>query len=278
MWAAVLIIAGGRPHYCDRPPESEFYTIFSLREKLLSFENIQINLVFCSLIRNFAGRNINIAAIIMNKNERFVITINRELGSGGRTVGRKLAEKLGVEFCDKLVIKGLQKEYNLSVEEIERQKGESSSWWTEVKRALNVAPGMVGSVAYAEAMNNEGMYPPTTKEMFQTETRMLQDIAEQESLVVAGRSGFYVFRNHPNHLNILIQASMPFRVERVMRKQGLSEDEARKIIEQVDQMRESYVKKYTNTSRYDTRNYDLVMTADGKTEDELVADILKFIG
>jgi len=46
---------------------------------------------------------------------------------------------------------------------------------------------MVGSVAYAEAMNNEGMYPPTTKEMFQTETRMLQDIAEQESLVVAGR-------------------------------------------------------------------------------------------
>ena len=202
----------------------------------------------------------------MNKNERFVITINRELGSGGRTVGRKLAEKLGVEFCDKLVIKGLQKEYHLSVEEIERQKGESSSWWTEVKRALNVAPGMVGSVAYAEAMNNEGMYPPTTKEMFQTETRMLQDIAEQESLVVAGRSGFYVFRNHPNHLNILIQASMPFRVERVMRK------------EQVDQMRESYVKKYTNTSRYDTRNYDLVMTADGKTEDELVADILKFIG
>jgi len=127
MWAAVLIIAGGRPHYCDRPPESEFYTIFSLREKLLSFENIQINWVFCSLIRNFAGRNINIAAIIMNKNERFVITINRELGSGGRTIGRKLAEKLSVEFCDKLVIKGLQKEYHLSVEEIERQKGESSS-------------------------------------------------------------------------------------------------------------------------------------------------------
>ena len=64
----------------------------------------------------------------MNKNEKFVITINRELGSGGRTVGRKLAEKLGVEFCDKLVVKGLQKEYNLSFEEIERQKGESSSW------------------------------------------------------------------------------------------------------------------------------------------------------
>ena len=214
----------------------------------------------------------------MNKNEKFVITINRELGSGGRTVGRKLAEKLGVEFCDKLVVKGLQKEYNLSFEEIERQKGESSSWWTEVKRALNVAPGMVGSVGYAEAMNNEGMYPPTTKEMFKTETKMLQDIAEQESLVVAGRSGFYIFRNHPNHLNILIQASMEQRIKRVIKKRNISREEALNIIKEVDKGRESYINKYTGTSRYDTRNYDLVMTADGKTEDELVADILKFIG
>ena len=267
MWAAVLIIAGGRPHYCDRPPESEFYTILSLRKKLLSFENIQINLVFCSLIRNFAGRNIN-----------FVITINRELGSGGRTVGRKLAEKLGVEFCDKLVIKGLQKEYHLSVEEIERQKGESSSWWSEVKRALNVAPGMVGSVGYAEAMNNEGMYPPTTKEMFQTETRMLQDIAEQESLVVAGRSGFYVFANHPNHLSVLIQAPMEHRIERIMKKQNLSREEAEKVINKIDDMRENYVKRFTGTSRYDTRNYNLVISMEGKTEQEAVDLILQYIG
>ena len=54
----------------------------------------------------------------MKKNEKFVITINRELGSGGRTVGRLLAEKLGVEFFDKAVIKGLQEKYGLSVKEI----------------------------------------------------------------------------------------------------------------------------------------------------------------
>ena len=215
---------------------------------------------------------------MMNKNEKFVITINRELGSGGRTVGRKLAEKLGVEFCDKTVIKGLQQKYNLSVEEIEKQKGQSNSWWAEVRRAMNIAPGVVGSVEYVEARANNGVYPPTTDEMFQTETMMLQEMAEQESFVVAGRSGFYIFRNHPNHVSILIQASMPFRVERVMRKQGLTEEEAHKVIEQVDKMRENYVNKYTKTSRYDTRNYDLVISADGKTEDELVAIILKFIG
>ena len=58
----------------------------------------------------------------MNKNEKFVISINRELGSGGRTLGRKLSEKLGVEFYDKAVIKGLQEKYHLTIEEIEKLK------------------------------------------------------------------------------------------------------------------------------------------------------------
>ena len=55
-------------------------------------------------------------------------------------------------------------------------------------------------------------------------------------------------------------------------------EEAAKIIDKVDKMRENYVKKYTKTSRYDTRNYDLVISADGKTENEIVNFILKYIG
>ena len=54
----------------------------------------------------------------MNKNEKYVITINRELGSGGRTIGRKLAERLGVDFYDKAVIEALKKEYHLNTNEI----------------------------------------------------------------------------------------------------------------------------------------------------------------
>lgn len=63
----------------------------------------------------------------MNKNEKFVITINRELGSGGRTVGQKLAEKLGVKFYDKALIKALEERFNLTVKEIEKLKG-SQAW------------------------------------------------------------------------------------------------------------------------------------------------------
>ncbi len=211
----------------------------------------------------------------MNKNEKFVITINRELGSGGRTVGRLLAEKLGVPFYDKAVIKALQEKFNLTTEEIERLKGRKHSWWADVERILKIDAGM--SMDYYLPKKDSVPDLLTTDEMFKTETLILQDLAAEKSCVVAGRSGFHVFRDHPNHLSILIQASKEYRIVRVARKQNISEDEARKTIEKVDKMRENYVKKYTGTSRYDTRNYQLVISADGKTEEQIADMIMQYI-
>ena len=83
----------------------------------------------------------------------------------------------------------------------------------------------------------------------------------------------------PNHLNILIQASMEYRLNRVMEKQKLTEKEAKKVIKEVDETREEYLKNNAGTSRYDTRNYDLVIKMDGsKTEEEVANAILAFIG
>jgi len=212
----------------------------------------------------------------MNKNEQFVITINRELGSGGRTVGRLLAEKLDVPFYDKAVIKALQEKYNLTVESIEKLKGSKHSWWDDVVRIFDVGSGMNSNFYLPNKAGEADL--PTTDEMFKTETLILQNLAAEKSCVVAGRSGFHVFRDYPNHLSILIQASMDYRVERVMRKQDMTEDEARKTIERVDKMRENYVKKYTGTSRYDTHNYQLVIGADGKTEEEIADIIMQYIG
>ena len=212
----------------------------------------------------------------MNKNEQFVITINRELGSGGRTVGRLLAEKLGVPFYDKALVKALQEKYNLTVEEIEKLKGRKHSWWADVERILKLDAGM--SSNYYLPKKDDAPDLLTTDEMFKTETLILQDLAAEKSCVVAGRSGFHVFRDHPNHLSILIQASMDYRVARVARKQNITEEEARKIIEKVDKMRENYVNKYTGSSRYDTRNYQLVIAADGKTEEKIADIIMQYIG
>ncbi len=210
----------------------------------------------------------------MNKNEKFVITINREMGSGGRTIGRKLADKLGVEFYYKSVLKGLQEKFNLTAEELEQQKGREQGWWATIKRQL--MGSVMSSNPYLPTVTNEADLLDTD-EVFKVETEILKGIAEEESCVIAGRSGFYIFRDHPNHLNILIQASLPHRIARVIEKQNISEEEALKVIEKVDKMRENYVNKYTKTSRYDTRNYQLVISMDDINEDDAVELICDFI-
>lgn len=186
-----------------------------------------------------------------------------------------LAEKLGVEFFDKAHVRAIEEKFNLTIDEIERLKGKKESWWADFMRVGSIGHGL--SYTPYERWK-DGPQEPTTENVYKAEKEILLGIAEEESCVIAGRLGFFVFKNHPNHFNILIQASMPYRLDRVMRKQGLSEADAKKVIEKVDKMREEYVKKFSGTSRYDTRNYNLVISMDGKTEEEVVDIILKTIG
>lgn len=211
----------------------------------------------------------------MNTHEKFVITINRELGSGGNSVGHKLSERLGVPYYNKIIIETLTDKYKLSEEEIERLKGRGHSWWSDFKFAVGIGAGLSRDLhgEWDESVYNR----ETTDDMFLTEMKVLRGIAEDESCVIAGRCGFFVLREHPNHLAVLIQASMDFRIDRLIRKRGVSADEAREIIEKVDKMRENYVKKYTHSSRYDARNYDLVLRADGMTESELADIIMQYV-
>ena len=212
----------------------------------------------------------------MKKDEKFVITINRELGSGGRTVGEKLARKLGVPFYDKALIKALMEEYHLTVEEIEHLKGQKDSWWKDFQR--HVLP-FYDTARIQYYYTNSNLEPEllTSGEIFKTETRILEEIAKEESCIIAGRSGFYIFRKHPNHLSILIQAPMENRIKRICGKQNISEKEALETINKVDKMRENYINTYTDTSRYDARNYDLVFNMADHTEDEIVDLILQYI-
>ena len=211
----------------------------------------------------------------MKKNEKFVITINRELGSGGRTVGRILAEKLGVPYYDKPLTKALEDKFDLTHTQIEKLKGNNRSWWEEIKRVLALGEGAANSSEYYDEENNRYI---TSEAVLKAEREILQGIASEESCVIAGRSAFFAMADNPNHMSILIQASMEHRIKRVMAKQGLSEKEAIKAIKMVDETREEYMQNNAHTSRYDTRNYDLVVKMDDKTEEEVANAILAFIG
>ena len=210
--------------------------------------------------------------------EPFVITISREVGSGGRTIGRKLAEKLGVRFSDKELVDALQKKLNLTVDSIEELKGKKKRWLDDFIQMVAPVPmsGMLvdGDSDYISEYN----LSLTVNDVFEAEKEILNGIADQGSCVIAGRSGFFVLKGRPNKVDILITASREKRIARIMDKQNLPRQKAEEVIDSVDKARDNYVKRYTGQSRYDARNYHIVLNMDYITEDQAVAMILSYLG
>lgn len=210
--------------------------------------------------------------------EPFVITISREVGSGGRTIGRKLAEKLGVRFSDKELVDELQKKLNLTVDSIEELKGKKKRWLDDFIQMVAPVPmsGMLvdGDSDYISEYN----LSLSVNDVFEAEREILNGIADEGSCVIAGRSGFFVLKGRPNKVDILITASREKRIARIMDKQNLSRDKAEEVIDSVDKARDNYVKRYTGQSRYDARNYHIVLNMDYITEDQAVAMILSYLG
>lgn len=213
----------------------------------------------------------------MNTNENFIITISRELGSGGRTVGRKLAAALDVRYSDKELIRQLMEQFNLTASGIEQLKGKRKNWISDFITFVAPVP-KVGMLVNTDSRYIQEFRPDlTTDDLFKAETQILQSIADEGSCVIAGRSGFFVLKDRPNKLDIFITASPEHRIERVMRKQQLSREEAMAAIESVDKARDNYVQRYTGKSRNDARNYDLCLNMDSLSEDDAVELILSFI-
>ena len=139
--------------------------------------------------------------------EPFVITISREVGSGGRTIGRKLAEKLGVRFSDKELIDSLQAKFNLSPKSIEELKGKKKRWMDDFIQMVAPVPmsGLLvnGDSDYISEYNTS----LNVNDVFEAEKEILNGIADQGSCVIAGRSGFFVLKDRPNKVDVLITAS-----------------------------------------------------------------------
>ncbi|MBQ8022637.1 MAG: cytidylate kinase-like family protein [Bacteroidales bacterium] len=214
----------------------------------------------------------------MQTDKKFVITIARELGSGGRTVGRKLAEKLGVRYCDKDLINTLVKEFDLSVDEIERIKGRKSNWLTDFLERIAPMPTAETLLGTQSVYGDTLIREVTSDSLYAAEREVLKALTEEGSCVVAGRSAFFALDDHPNKADILIISSMESRIARVMQRQGVDRKQAEATIKEVDAQRENYVKHFAGVSRYDARNYDLVLRIDGMSEDDAVACILDYLG
>ena len=213
----------------------------------------------------------------MNTQKNFVITVSRELGSGGRTIGRLLAQKLNVRYSDKELIRALQNKFNLTVSGIEKLKGQKKNWFNDFIQLVAPAPQADMLVDALSPYLKEFRADLTTDDIHEAEVEIIKAIAESGPCVIAGRSAFFILKDCPGKVDVFITASREHRIERVMRKQELTREQAVEVIERVDKARDNYIKRYTGNSRYDARNYNLSINVDNLTEDEAADLILEYI-
>ena len=186
-----------------------------------------------------------------NKN-KIVITINREYGSGGRYVGKLLAEKLNIAFYDKELINEISKETGLSKKYIEENE--------QTKHAL-------GSSEY----NNEDA-------LFVAESKAIKKVAKS-SCVIVGRCADYVLGSKKNTYNIFLYSSLENEVKRAVKYYRLDKSKAEKKINKINKERAKHYKYYTGCNWKDVSNYDMCLNVDAlgieKTTDAIIEMIKK---
>lgn len=185
----------------------------------------------------------------MNKEERFVITISRQFGTGGHEIGAGLAQRLGVKLLDKQILNEVASKFGMVEEAMERIEARNPLWRDDFTQFYR---------QYMAGAEYNGLeHDQTSHQLFEAQAAAIRKIAQEESCVIVGRCGFYIFRDHPNAVKIFIHADDDCRKQRIARRYDISESDAAAMIVDNDYSRELYTKTFTGLDWTDARNYDI---------------------
>ena len=200
-----------------------------------------------------------------------VITIGRQCGSGGHTIGRIVAEQLEIPLYDKEIIQTVAKRSGLAEETVEKE-GEYST----TSLLYNVA---TRGISGYDVANRDNMLLRDIVNAYQTE--YIRELAEKGPCVIVGRSADYILRNRENCLNIFIHGDLSDRVARVTEEHGVDPAEAQKHVLDRDKKRAKYYRHITDQIWGLAENYDLCLNSSKLGIDgcvELILDCCKFEG
>ena len=186
----------------------------------------------------------------MREEQTTIVTISRQIASGGAYIGHLLARKLGYKYVEREVLHTAARELGVDISELsavdERRTGFIESL---MKSFVFGTP----EAAYVPPSRR----PVYDQELFETESKIIAAIAEKYNAVIVGRGGYFILRGRPNVVNVFIHAPRDFRVKRLRKFHEISAEQAREEIEESDRRRETFLKTMTGTDRYDARNYHL---------------------
>ena len=195
---------------------------------------------------------------------RFVITIARGYGSGGRTIGKMLAEDLGVNFYDKEILKLAADDSGITEERF-AESDEKLKRTTLYRVAENVYKG--------ENLADYSNYVSGDR-LFNYQAKVLRELALRESYVVIGRCADFILQDFPNVVKIFVHAPLSQCIDVVADKSPMTRAEIEQFILKTDAYRAQYYFHHTGRAWNDARNYDICLNTRGLTFEKSV-DILK---
>jgi cytidylate kinase len=198
--------------------------------------------------------------------EKYYINIGRQLGSGGRTIGEKLAGQLGISFYDKELIQIASQESGLGKEFFEQ---------ADEKVRHSIFGGLLDLRGFGadEVYSN---YYLSNETLFQIQSDVIRELAEKKSCLFIGRCADYVLKDNPRCLNVFISAGMNDRVKRVAEMEQIPENKARDFIEKMDKKRAGYYNYYSNKVWGAAESYHLCINSSVLGIDETVSFIRQF--
>ena len=179
--------------------------------------------------------------------EKKIITISREFGSGGRTVGRMVAEKLGIPFYDKELVEQIALESGFAPKFVE-EHGEHSPTGSFFSYAFapQGVPGVMNGLSTADFLWN-------------IQCSVILQLADQGPCVIVGRNADYILKDRPDALHAYVFADTPYRAERIVRLYGESEKSPETRLAEKDKRRRVNYQHYTGRTWGQAQNYDICL-------------------
>jgi cytidylate kinase len=205
-----------------------------------------------------------------------VITIGRQIGAGGSSVGHMVAGRLKIDFLDSQLIDEVAKRLQLPKEEVEAEDEQPGSLLSRLLLALGAANAEPIIPPETSAWN-----PPNAEPVFDTRQAVLaitqeiiKEAAKEGDVVIVGRGGAYLLRDEPGALHVFLRASAEIRLKTIMEREHKSEEAARKRLKQADENWTAYIRQVYGHDRIHPAHYDLVIDTGRLGYDATVESIL----
>ena len=206
-----------------------------------------------------------------------VVTVARQFGAGGATVGHMLSERLKADFLDSNIIDEVARRLQLPKEEVEAEDEHPGSLLARLLVALGSASSepLIPPEATAWTPPNAAPTFDTRKAVLQITQHVIQEAARSGNVVIVGRGGAYILRDFPGALHVFLRAAEDVRVKTIMERFNIaSAEEARKRMKLTDENWTSYIKQVYGHDRNHPAHYDMVLDTGRLGYDAVIETIL----